>query len=233
MNERVKAIDLARYRSVVFDCDGVILDSNRLKTEAFRQVAGAYGPAVAEALVEFHVRNAGASRYRKFAYMLEYLLRTEPAAERVAELADEFARRIASALRTCAVADGLPALRARLPEATWMVVSGADQEELRQLFAERQLAGYFDGGIFGSPDTKEVILARERGAGHLPMPALFVGDARYDHEAATRAGLDFVFVSNWTEFTDWRGYVASNRLRTVGALGDLAAGRFQTSTAQQ
>lgn len=227
MNEKVKAADLAHYRSVVFDCDGVILDSNRLKTEAFRQVASGYGSAVADGLVEFHVRNAGASRYRKFAYMLEYLLKTEPAAERVTELADEFARCIASALRACAVADGLPELRACLPEATWMVVSGADQEELRQLFAERQLAGYFDGGIFGSPDTKEVILARECGAGRLPRPALFVGDARYDHEAASGAGLDFLFVSNWTELTDWRGYVASHRLRTVGALADLIADRIQ------
>ena len=28
-------IDLSDYDYVVFDCDGVILDSNRLKTEAF------------------------------------------------------------------------------------------------------------------------------------------------------------------------------------------------------
>jgi phosphoglycolate phosphatase-like HAD superfamily hydrolase len=38
------------------------------------------------------------------------------------------------------------------------------------------------------------------------MPALFVGDSKYDHQAASGAGLDFVFLSGWTEVKDWQEY---------------------------
>ncbi len=223
MSVFLDGIDPSRYQTIIFDCDGVILDSNSLKTAAFREVAGAFGPEVAEALVHFHVRNAGASRYSKFAYMLEDLMAIEASAERVTKLADQFARIIAASLRTCTITEGLPLLRERLPDATWMVVSGSDQTELRQLFVERQLAGYFDGGIFGSPHSKDLILAREREAGNLKMPALFIGDSRYDHEAATRAGVDFVFASGWTEFAAWREYVVTHRLPVIAAIGDLLA----------
>ena len=35
-----------------------------------------------------------------------------------------------------------------------MIASGGDQEELRFLFKEKNIASYFDGGIYGSPIFK-------------------------------------------------------------------------------
>jgi len=55
-------------------------------------------------------------------------------------------------------------------------------------------------------------LAREKANGNLQFPALFVGDSKYDFEAATRAGLDFVFLSGWTEVQDWKTYCAEKIL---------------------
>lgn len=217
MNE----INIRRYRTFVFDCDGVILDSNPLKTDAFREIGRAYGDDVAEALVNYHKCNAGASRYKKFGYLLEHLLGVDPEADKVTSLAAAFANLISTSLRTCVVASRLQELREFLNDARWMVVSGSDQTELRQLFAERRLDGYFDGGIFGSPDSKDIILAREFEAGRLIHPALFLGDSRYDHEAATRAGLDFVFVSDWTEFKEWSDYITTHQLPVIAGLRDL------------
>lgn len=33
----------------------------------------------------------------------------------------------------------------------------------------------------------------------LSVPALFLGDSKYDYQAASAAGLDFVFLSGWSE----------------------------------
>lgn len=48
--------------TLVFDCDGVVLNSNRIKTEAFRVVAAPYGDAAAGALVQYHLAHGGISR---------------------------------------------------------------------------------------------------------------------------------------------------------------------------
>jgi len=104
-----------------------------------------------------------------------------------------------------------------------MLVSGGDQTELRTLFAERGIDGLFDAGIFGSPDNKDIILAREVGNGNLAKPAIFFGDSRYDHEASNRAGLDFVFVSYWTELQNWQDYCGDNRITVIERLTDAYA----------
>ncbi len=63
--------------------------------------------------------------------------------------------------------------------------------------------GYFDGGIFGSPADKVSILKREINAGNISLPALFLGDSKYDFLAASTAGLDFIFMYQWTELENW------------------------------
>jgi phosphoglycolate phosphatase-like HAD superfamily hydrolase len=119
------------------------------------------------------------------------------------------------------VAGGLDALRAATPQARWMIVSGGDEAELREIFTARQLAGYFDAGIFGSPDTKHEILARELAAGTIRRPSLFLGDSRVDHEAATRAGIGFVFVANWSEWTGGAALAETEGFPMIPRLADL------------
>ncbi|MFP3355153.1 HAD family hydrolase, partial [Pseudoalteromonas sp. SIMBA_153] len=77
------------------------------------------------------------------------------------------------------------------------------QVELREVFAARGIASLFNGGIFGSPDTKDEILLREITEQNIQMPSLFLGDSKYDYQAASKAKLDFVFISGWTEVFDW------------------------------
>ena len=210
--------------TLIFDCDGVVLDSNRLKTEAFRIAAEPYGDAAAAALVTYHVANGGVSRYVKFAHFLDHIVpehapdTTGPGLE---GLLSAYAEAVRAGLLSCAVADGLDALRAATPRAAWMIVSGGDQSELREIFTARSLAEYFDAGIFGSPDTKHEILARELAAGTIRRPALFLGDSRFDHEAATRAGIGFVFVSTWSEWAEGAALAETDGFPVIPRLADL------------
>lgn len=205
------------YSTFVFDCDGVVLDSNRTKTEAFRTAASPWGKDAADALVAHHVANGGVSRYEKFRHFFEKILpdvvpqgapgRDGPDLQ---SLLETYARAAREGLLTCSVADGIKELRAATPQARWMIVSGGDQDELRDVFEQRGLAPLFDGGIFGSPVPKMEILEHQVETGGIRFPAVFLGDSRLDHQAATVAGLDFIFVSNWTEVADWKDYVERN-----------------------
>ena len=218
-----QVIDIKKYKTIVFDCDGVILDSNVVKTEAYFRTAKTLGAtdAEAQALVDYHVKLGGISRYHKFDYYLREILHQTVTEEAVQALLDDFARELKVGLMQCAIAQGLNELRAASSNANWMILSGGDQQEIRDLFTARQLAPLFDGGLFGSPDNKDEVLARELAAGSLQHPALFIGDSKYDYEAATAANMDFVFVSDWTEVADWQEFCALNNIVHTAKIADL------------
>jgi len=198
----------------VFDCDGVILDSNVVKTEAYFRTAKNLGATdeQAQALVDYHVKLGGISRYHKFDWYLREVLKQAVTDEAIQVLLDEFSRELEEGLMHCTIADGLQELRDATAGIKWMILSGGDQQEIRDLFAKRKLADLFDGGLFGSPDNKDAVLAREKASGNLQLPALFIGDSKYDHEASTNAGLDFIFVSDWTEVPDWQDFCRENHI---------------------
>lgn len=224
-----KKIDIQSYKSIVFDCDGVVLDSNVVKTEAYFRTAKNLGATdkQAQALMDYHVKLGGISRYHKFDYYLREILHKPATKDAIQALLDEFGRELEVGLMTCEIAPGLIELRNATPNARWSILSGGDQQELRTLFANRSLSSdinlgsLFDGGIFGSPDNKDEVFAREKANGNLQFPALFLGDSKYDFEAASAAGLDFVFISDWTEVPDWQAYCSSNNLKVMRNISSL------------
>lgn len=205
------------YATLIFDCDGVVLDSNKVKTEAFYQATLPYGKAAAQAMVDYHVANGGVSRYKKFAYFLEKIAPIHAEHQDSPDLdalLQAYAGYVRDGLLSCDIAPGLEVLRQNTLNASWLIVSGGDQVELRDVFVQRGLAAWFDGGIFGSPDTKEEILNREIVSGLIQKPALFLGDSKYDFKAASAMGLDFLFLNGWSEVSDWLAWVASDRITT-------------------
>lgn len=219
-------MNVGNYQTLIFDCDGVVLDSNKVKTRAFYNAALPYGEAAAQALVDYHVANGGISRYRKFEYFLDTLVAQHaPGTDGpgLQSLLNTYAEALRHGLFNCAVTPGLAQLREATPGARWLIVSGGDQAELRKVFAQRGLEPMFDGGIFGSPASKDEILGQQLACGNILPRALFIGDSRYDHVASTAAGLDFLFVSRWTEFTDWQSYCRAHSLTHLQAIDCLLA----------
>lgn len=216
-------IDVKKYKTIVFDCDGVVLDSNVVKTEAYFRVAKNLGATDAQAqmLVDYHVKLGGISRYHKFDWYLREVMQIPVTDAAIQVLLDEFSRELEVGLMECPIAEGLQALREATPNTNWMILSGGDQQEIRILFAKRKLGHLFDGGLFGSPDNKDTVLEREKSNGNLQLPALFIGDSKYDYEAATRAGLDFVFLSDWTEVADWKDYCKVNGFQVRNNISNL------------
>lgn len=216
-------IDLSKYKTIVFDCDGVVLNSNKIKVDAYFQVAKRNGGTdeQAQALVDHHVAKGSFPRNGKIEYYLKEIVKQPVTAETMQRYMDTFEEILDKTLMECEVSPGLQALKLATPQARWMLLSGGDQKELRRIFARRQLASMFEAGIFGGPDKKEEVLAREKSNGNIQFPALFLGDSKYDHQAATNADLDFVFLSEWTEVPDWRDYCAENNIIELHNISQL------------
>lgn len=208
-------LPLTDYKTLVFDCDGVILNSNKVKTDAFYQAVLPYGKAAADELVKYHVSNGGISRYKKFEYFLEKVAPVFSASvdgPNLEELLESYASKVKLRLLNCDVAEGLVGLKNKTKGIPWLIVSGGDQNELREIFASRNLSELFEGGIFGSPDNKEMILKREIEKKNISSPALFLGDSKYDYESSISVGLDFLFLTDWSEVDNWQGWCLKNNI---------------------
>lgn len=211
-----------KYKTLVFDCDGVILNSNPVKTKAFHSATISYGQQAAEAMVQYHLQNGGISRYLKFEYFLRHIVMKEPEQGEFESLLAAYAREVKAKLMRCEVACGLKELRKSISQSRWLVASGGDQTELREIFAARELDTFFDGGIFGSPDTKDMIVKRELDTRNIHPPAVFIGDSQYDYQTATSHGLNFIFVSDWTEFHGWKNFFKDDACCIISNIAQLA-----------
>jgi phosphoglycolate phosphatase-like HAD superfamily hydrolase len=215
--------DIKKYKTIVFDCDGVVLNSNHLKIQAYFDVAIEFGAnqTQAKALVDHHIALGGISRYPKFEYFLREIMHQAVTDDAMDALLNAFTTQVTRLLSACEVSPYLDALKHATKESKWMILSGGDQAEIREIFKLRQLDTFFEGGVFGSPDNKDLVLAREKNNGNIQYPALFIGDSRYDYQASTKAGLDFVFLSDWTDVPDWTLFCEQNNINTFNNLGAL------------
>ena len=108
----------------MFDCDGVVLDSNRIKTEAFRTAALPFGPESADRLRAYHLENGGVSRYLKFRHFLESIVEAEAPVGSYEGLLERYAAEVGRGLSTAIIAPGLERLREATRSATWILASG-------------------------------------------------------------------------------------------------------------
>ena len=76
---------------VFLDCDGVIFDVNAAKTAAFRRALTDYPEPLVEALVDYHVRHGGISRYEKFRWFFQELHPSSNVEAEVARASERFA----------------------------------------------------------------------------------------------------------------------------------------------
>lgn len=204
-------LPLNAYKTIVFDCDGVLLDSNKVKTSAFFNSAVEYGASKAQELVDYHIARGGVSRYEKFKWFLENVVEEKPNLG-IEQLLKNYSNLVAKGLTSCELCSGLNELREKTKNAKWMIVSGGDQAELRNIFQIRNIDDLFDSGIFGSPDCKEIIIEREINSGNLELPALFLGDSKYDYTVSTQFDLDFIFMFGWSEVNEWQFFCNSAKI---------------------
>lgn len=190
---------LSEYDVYIFDCDGVIFDTNQLKIKAMEK-ALAKKFFEKEKIVDclnYFSNNFGKSRFHHIAYFLDHLLdhAKEDRDDLERLILAEFARFCGELYLTATLTPGVVEFVNDCIGKRY-VASGSEQNELREAFAKRNLDIHFDG-IFGSPKSKttivEQLLLQEAHAA-----AVMFGDSLSDLEAAQFHQIDFVFYSPYS-----------------------------------
>jgi len=180
--------------AVVFDFDGVILESADVKTDAFVELYAAHGPSVVERVRAHHLANLGISRFKKFAWIAEHVLAQPLSDDASAALGVRFSD---LALAKVLAAPFVPGAEAALAAVgalglPMFVASGTPVDELRMIVERRGLSGWFQE-VHGAPREKPEVL-RDLMARHALTPAqvLFIGDGMSDYKAARAAETEFL-----------------------------------------
>jgi len=196
-------------KAIIFDFDGVIIESAEMKTDAFRALFASYPDKFPE-IVAYHQKNSGISRYTKFRYIYEKILGQELSTQKEAELGEEFSRIVLEkVLNAPFTAGAIEFLQRNKDRYHLFVASGTPQEELRDVIAHRRLSQYFRE-IHGTPKQKhEIIDDILNRYSFTKKEAVFVGDAESDRIAAEEAGIFFIarIASDNPELQDCRWQV--------------------------
>ena len=189
-----------KISSVIFDCDGVILDSNSLKTQVFELVLTKFdvNASVINQFVSFHKQFGGISRYVKFKKLFEFM---DLEFDQVIydRLLIEFSDLCLEKYKECDLTPHCLEVLGDLKKngIKLYVVSGSDEHELRLVFKYKKLERFFEK-IYGSPKTKLDSLSLLSHKMNLKN-TVFIGDAVSDFEAASQYQLPFFFMKRFSD----------------------------------
>jgi phosphoglycolate phosphatase-like HAD superfamily hydrolase len=183
---------LSCVKAVIFDFDGVILESADIKTVAFVEMFD-HRPDLQPAILAHHLDNLGVSRYDKFAWIYRELLDRPFTAEVRAQMGRDFSALVLEKILACPFVPGaletLEGLAGRMP---LFVASGTPQGELDLIVERRGLGRYFKG-VWGSPRKKaDIIQGIVQEYELTPCEVLMVGDGASDYMAAVETELHFL-----------------------------------------
>lgn len=184
----------AVWEAIIFDFDGVVVESGDIKTQAFVNLYRDHGDTIMAAVAQYHCSNGGLSRYHKFRYFQQHLLKKPPLTRDEEQILDQkFSELVVEAVIASAAVPGATELirkeAARIP---LFIASGTPEAELGIIVERRGLAPYFRA-VRGSPTPKPMLVADILTTHALERDrVLMIGDAIADYQSAQANRIAFL-----------------------------------------
>lgn len=198
-------------KQILFDFDGVIIDSMNVRDFGFRTVLQKHDKNLVEEFIKYHRYNAGLSRFVKIRYFYEEMLGKTIDESEVIEMAAHFSEIMKERLivREVIIDETLEFIKRIHGRIAMHIVSGSEENELNFLCKELGLSDFFIT-IEGSPTAKkqlvENIMAKY---GYTRESTILIGDSINDYDAAVENGLGFYGYNNIELYNKGLDYIYS------------------------
>jgi len=185
-------------KNIIFDFDGVILDSVPVKTEAFIKLFQDYEKQYIDKLVEYHLKNGGKSRYLKIQYFFEDILGQSIKENTINEFAIKYSQLTKEELsnKKYLITDTIEFIKLNYTKYNLHIASGADKKDLKYICDNLDLTKYFLS-INGSPTVKsEIVREILKNYDYKREETILIGDSINDYEAAKYNRIEFYGYKN-------------------------------------
>ena len=179
--------------AIIFDFDGVVLESLNVKTNAFKKLYEPYGSDISKKVVEHHLENGGVSRFDKIKFYHNIFLGEDIDEKKIQKIAQKFSEMVVNEIMKVPFVDGAKQFIEDNYKRYLMFISSATPtNELNFICKQRKIAKYFQG-IFGSPDSKSKHISSIITNYSLNnREIVFIGDSSSDLDAANTHNLTFI-----------------------------------------
>jgi phosphoglycolate phosphatase-like HAD superfamily hydrolase len=189
-------------RAIVLDFDGVVVESNQIKHQAFSNLFSQY-PEFYNEIMVYHRSHNATDRHEKFRYIMEHIMHENYSAELAKIWANRYVALTREKIILCPYVKGardfIDELHRFFPI---YLASATPSDELKIILRGRGIAGLFMR-VYGAPMKKkqmfEDIAKRE---GIKPDELLFIGDSREDYDSAELFGCSFIGRISGYDFSD-------------------------------
>ena len=182
-------------KTIIFDFDGVILDSNHLKEKAFADIFNKYGVSIKNKVVKYHRNNLGLSRYNKFKFIHKNYLKKKIDNKILTNLSFQFSNIIFNKIIKV---DFIPGtykfISKNLNKYDLHISSATPLKELIKICRKKKIYSYFKS-INGYPQTKKEHIKFIIEKNNLNKKEIvYIGDSINDLKAAKSFNINFILL---------------------------------------
>tara|TARA_Y100000768_G_scaffold387668_1_gene379718 strand:- start:3489 stop:4142 length:654 start_codon:yes stop_codon:yes gene_type:complete len=181
-------------KAFIFDFDGVIVESLKIKSDAFYEIYQRFGLEVAKKVVDHHESNGGMSRFKKFKIYHNEFLGKAILDDEILELSKIFSNLVVQKVASANYVKGVIDFLQNISENNFKIFisTATPQIEINNILNLREINHFFDD-VFGSPSEKtnhllKIIDTYDFKASEM----IFFGDSKSDMLAAQNVNTNFV-----------------------------------------
>lgn len=180
-------------KNIIFDFDGVIINSHKIKTKAFFEIFKSYGKKVANNSKKFHEKNIGKSRYYKFDFVFKNFLNKKIKKSEIRKLDQNFENFVQNKIERLKPSKNLLSFFERKKNTyNFYILTGTPQNKIKKILHKKKLIKYFKK-IYGGPKSK---VNHIRNIKKTKLKTLFIGDSYEDYLASKKTNIIFILKLN-------------------------------------
>jgi phosphoglycolate phosphatase-like HAD superfamily hydrolase len=184
---------LFKYQVIIFDFDGVIVESTDIKTHAYAKLFQNHETDALAKFIRYVTIQGGLSRHEHFQYLYGEILKRDLCPEEERILASKYKDIVLKEVIDAPFVPGIIEFIHMYKENfNYYIASGTPDEELKTIVAARGVTKIFNG-VYGSPDSKASIISKIITLTNKNLDeVVMIGDSITDYDGARIAGIPFI-----------------------------------------